>query len=184
LESPSTGHRRRYRGYEFGTPIKACKSRQKQLKQNFRPAHRAEIAFVRFLGRRLVVVAVRGGSSNRLSYFCDVFAELIPHRPRSRVNNLQLRRGASSQSFGISIVAASLFGYFCTMVTACIVFMVALSHLIPPAKFRQPLWVIANTQSEMSVGAGKRLDGRIGGTRLLAHRSSVRAASRFSSIVN
>jgi hypothetical protein len=70
------------------------------------------------------------------------------------------------------------------MVTACIVFMVALSHLIPPAKFRQPHWVIANTQSEMSAEAAKSLDARIVGTRLLAHRSSVRAASRSSSIVN
>jgi hypothetical protein len=37
-------------GHEVRTPIKACKSRQKQLEQNFRPVHRGEMAFVRFLG--------------------------------------------------------------------------------------------------------------------------------------
>jgi hypothetical protein len=82
-------------------------------------------------------------------------------------------------------MAASLFGYFCTMVTACIVLMVAMSHLVLPAKVRQPHWVVANTQTRMSAGSAKAPDERrIAGTRLLAHRSSVRAASKFSSIVN
>jgi hypothetical protein len=82
-------------------------------------------------------------------------------------------------------MAASLFGYFCTMVTACIVLMVAMSHLIPPVKFRQPHWVVANTQTRMSAEPAKAPDERrLAGTRLLAHRSSIRAASKFSSIVN
>jgi uncharacterized membrane protein YjgN (DUF898 family) len=50
-------------------------------------------------------------------------------------------------------MAASLFGYFCTMVTACIVFMVAMSHLVPPAKVRQPHWVVANTQTRIAESA-------------------------------
>jgi hypothetical protein len=82
-------------------------------------------------------------------------------------------------------MVASLFGYFCTMVTACIVLMVAMSHLIPPAKFPQPHWVVANTQTRMPAESAKAPDERwIVGTRLLAHRSSVRAVSKFSSIVN
>jgi hypothetical protein len=82
-------------------------------------------------------------------------------------------------------MAASVFGYFCTMVMACIVLMVAMSHLVPPAKFRQAYWVVANTQTRMSAEPAKAPDERrIAGTRLLAHRSSVRAASKFSSIVN
>jgi hypothetical protein len=76
-------------------------------------------------------------------------------------------------------MAVSLLSYFCTMVTACIVLMMVLSHIVPPpARLQQPHFIPATAQIRMSAEPREPRAG----TRLSAHRSSARAAQ--SSIVD
>jgi hypothetical protein len=73
-------------------------------------------------------------------------------------------------------MAASLISYFCTMVTACIVFVAAMSHLPTPPKFRQPHPVVAFKHDRKAVEPDKLSSAQSLGT----GRSSVSVAEAAS----